>query len=311
MELVRFAASAMATRFELVLEAQESAGPRALADEVFEELRRREACWSAFEPSSVVARLNREASTGWVAVDEETFLLLAEARRVFEESGGAFDATVGALMEGFALRGEGARGEAARDELKTPWGCGDLLLDEGRRRVRFARSGLRLDLGGIAKGRALDLAVELLRDHGVERALIHGGTSTVVGLGAPLGEPAWRVALGPGPAAPVALLHDSALAVSRALSRRGPDGGHLIDPRHGRPLARESTAAVVAPRASTADAWSTALCVAGEACPALPAELAALRRAGAADASWRPLSAELGAFQFPAASRPPESLQRA
>jgi thiamine biosynthesis lipoprotein len=156
------------------------------------------------------------------------------------------------------------------------------------RTLRFARPGVRLDLGAIGKGYAVDAAVEILREAGVTRALVHGGTSTVYGLGAPADGEAWTIALprpeiGPEFLAPGAApgpdqldavlarvpLRDASLSVSAAWGRSFESGGraygHVMDPRRGGPVEGAVLAAVVGPSATDTDALSTALLVLGAA----------------------------------------------
>ena len=271
----------MATRFELVLEGADRSRLRAIAEEVFDEIRFREAAWSRFAKDSVISRVNREAFERSVILDGETWSLLEEALRIRAQSAGWFDPTLADLMDEFdAMASVLAHVHAAGDDVR---------LDAASRSVRFERSGVRLDLGGIAKGRALDLAAELLVDHGVERALLHGGTSSVVALGAPEGLDGWRIALSEDPNAPVAVLRDCALSVSGTHGRTNAAGGHVLDPHARRPARSESSAAVIARSASIADAWSTALCAAGELELELPDDVhAALQHFDAdADSSWR------------------------
>ncbi len=144
--------------------------------------------------------------------------------------------------------------------------------------VRFRRSGVSIDLGSIAKGAALDAAAATLRECGVRSALIHGGTSSVVAIGAPPGRDAWPVAIEQGRAQPTTVhLRDTCLSVSAPRGRtiatdRGP-AGHIIDPRTGEPAARVGTAAVIHPRGALADAWSTALVVLGDRPSSMPPDL--------------------------------------
>jgi thiamine biosynthesis lipoprotein len=179
-------------------------------------------------------------------------------------------------------------------------------LDGGRQTVRLTRVGARLDLGGIAKGKALDLAAEVLREQGVGCALLHGGTSSVVAIGAPRGCAGWRVALEGGAEAPCVWLADEALAVSCNRGRRNAAGGHILDPQRMAPTTDGAVVAIVAARASTADAWATAICAAGSRVLDLPGGLAALccegeSRAGARG-PWRVLTERVEPFHFPSAS---------
>lgn len=275
--LLRLAADAMGTRFEIVLGgAADDDEPllRACGETAIEEIERWHRLLSAFAPDSVVSRINRRAADRPVKVDHETFELLLRCRELWRATAGAFDITLGALMRAWGFRDdEPARGTVharARVELVIHHGFSHVELDEPNRAVRFAREGIALDLGGIAKGWALDRAAALLRGHGVTCALLHGGTSSVVAIGAPPGEDGWRVALrDPAPSGPVVLLRDRALSVSaphgRMIERDGVALGHVIDPRTGAPAATGvALAAVACASATDAEAWSTALLVLGE-----------------------------------------------
>lgn len=254
--LVRSAVEAMATRFEVVVEAGDEVAGRAAAEAALAEISDCEARLSLFRTDSLLAHLNRTARRRPVRVDEDTFGLLRLCVVVHRRSRGAFDPTIAPWMRELGLQrrpDDGARGV----------GMAGVVLDAAERTVRFARRDLALDLGGVAKGHALDLAARELRRAGVERALVHGGTSSVVALGAPPGREAWRVRIGAEPENPIAVLTDAALSVSRAAGRTAEkDGkrfGHVLDPRSGRPVPLGACAAVVHRRAAAADAWSTAV----------------------------------------------------
>jgi FAD:protein FMN transferase len=134
--------------------------------------------------------------------------------------------------------------------------------------VSFALPGVRLDPGAIGKGYALERAADLLREAGVRRALLHGGTSTVCALG-----DSWKVALQhpkrPGVRLTTVELHDASLSVSavhgKSFWMQGKEFGHVIDPRSGRPVTDTVLAAVVTASATESDALSTALLVLGAA----------------------------------------------
>lgn len=264
----------MGTRFELVLAAErgspvEAAHLRAAGEQALEEIAEQHRRLSYFEPASLLSRLNRRGAAGWVELDLDTFELLADAREIWRASGGAFDPSVAPLMEALGLRGDADAGYTGAEHTdvelaaaRAAMGLAALELDGPRQAARFLRPDLRLDLGAIAKGHALDLAAAALHAAGVERALLHGGTSSVVALGAPPGADAWRVSLAGVPDLACALA-DATLSVSAPHGRTAPAGGHVLDPRTARPAAALALAAVAAPltpgAARRADAWSTAL----------------------------------------------------
>lgn len=268
--ILRLACEAMATRFEVVIEEVDRTTAIAAGEDALEEIRNADARFSRFRADSVISLLNREASGRPVKVDRELFDLLEECVRHWRDSGGAFDPGLGMRM---GAVGSGADGGPVA-------GVAGLKLDPGSLTVRFRTADLQLDLGGIGKGWALDRAVEALRAAGVRSAFLHGGTSSVAAVGAPPGRDAWEVAIADprrsGTGVARVRLFDLALSVSAPRGRAGaaPEdrGGPVLDPRTGRPAAAGvALAAVVHPRGSVAEAWSTAL-VAGAPLPGMAAE---------------------------------------
>ena len=166
-------------------------------------------------------------------------------------------------------------------EARAKVGMELVRLDAENFTVQFAREGVMLDLGAIGKGYAIERAAEVLREAGVTSALLHGGTSTVYGLGQPPGAKVWKVAVAPKEGADklnrlkglnelntcVVPLRDEALSVSAVWGKffqtEGRTFGHVLDPRTGQPVAGAVLAAVVLPSATETDALSTALLVRG------------------------------------------------
>jgi FAD:protein FMN transferase len=251
------ARAAMGTRFELVLPGLDEPRERAAGEAALDLVEEWEARLSLFRRDSLVSELNREAGRRAVRVDPQTFELLTACAAVWRESEGAFDAALGSDMAAHGFRGDAP---GPRNGSRPRAGFAAVELDPATCRVRFTAPGVQLDLGGIAKGFALDRAAEVLREAGIENALLHGGTSTVVALGAPPGKDGWGVAIGREADAQVVQLRDQALSVSGLHGRRNEDGaGHVLDPRTGEPLHGEGAVAVVASNGTLADAWSTAL----------------------------------------------------
>jgi thiamine biosynthesis lipoprotein len=248
-------------------------GGVACAEEALDEIEELDRRLSLFRRDSFLSFVNRSAFERAVRVDPELFGLFLTCRDVWQESDGAFDITVGRLMQtwGFHEGSTGAAGSTECERQNEPLGFHHVVLDEDACTVRFSTRGMRLDLGGVAKGFALEQAASLLREQGLDRALLHGGTSTVAAIGHPLDQDAWKVGIRmPGneeQLAARALLCDSALSVSaphgRTQDRDGKTCGHVMDPASAAPAQEALLAAVVATSATRADAWSTALLAAG------------------------------------------------
>lgn len=279
METVRVACRAMATRFEIVLQGEDPARLRAAGEEALAEIQHLEAQLSFYRPTSALSRLNAKAAQTPVKVEARMFRLLQRAKALHAQTSGAFDPTVAPLMRcwGFVNNTGQFPSSQAIDEALAQTGMHHVRLEEKTRHVTFEHSGIALDLGGIGKGFALEEAAWVLRDLGVERALLHGGTSTICALGAPEGEEAWYVALpypdevdshAPESVITVVALCDEALSVSaehgKAFIKDGTTYGHVLDPRTGWPVDGAAMAAVVAADATATDALSTALLVEGE-----------------------------------------------
>jgi thiamine biosynthesis lipoprotein len=272
------ARNAMATRFEFVLHGRDPVALRAAAEEALDEIERVENQLSLYRPHTDIARVNAGAASAPVRVAPETFRLLEHAFRLSASTGGAFDITSAPLLRAWGFIGGTGRlaDPAALAEARACVGSRWVELEAAQFTVRFARAGVMLDLGSVGKGYALDRAAEIVREAGVTSALLHGGTSTAVAIGAPPGTDAWLVALpggsdraaGPGSATSVAL-RDEALSVSAVWGKAFRDAagrlrGHVVDPRTGEPVAERRWAAAALPSAAASDCFSTALLVAGE-----------------------------------------------
>jgi thiamine biosynthesis lipoprotein len=270
----------MNTRFELVLYGQREPVLRAAGEEALREIARVEDLISAFRPTSEISAVNARASHEPVQVSPEVFTLLQRVQELHQLTRGTFDITIGPLMKCWGLWGtsEGrVPSQEALREAQRRVGLQHVGLDPEGRTVRFLRQGMTLDLGGIGKGYALDCAVELLLEQGVSSALLQGGTSSVVAIGHPPGEAAWRTALvepqaeanhGPNECPHILELINEALSVSsvttKAFAADGRTMGHVLDPRSGHPVQAALMSAVIVHEATAADALSTALLVLGK-----------------------------------------------
>ncbi len=230
---------------------------------------------SPWKPDSDLSRLNRAAPEAWVALPPEIMTVLARALEVARQSGGAFDPTVGALVDawGFgAARGapDAAAIRAATQAMHRP-AYQNLELEPANGRAR-KHAPLQVDLCGIAKGYAVDRMIDVLKQHGVAHALAAlDGELRALG-GQADGQP-WAVALesptpGQRSAHGVLELQDLAVATSgdyRHFVQVGADRlAHTMDARRATPVRNDvASVTVLTPDCMSADAWATALLVAG------------------------------------------------
>ena len=155
--------------------------------------------------------------------------------------------------------------------LRERVGFRHVVLDEGKHTIRFDVEGVELDLGGIAKGYAVDRVVAILRAQRVDAALVSAGGSTIYALGAPPGQNGWKVSIqDPTDASKVArelTLKDRALSVAGSSEKSFEAGGvrysHIMDPRTGRPVQGVLSVAVMTETGTEGDALDDALFVLG------------------------------------------------
>jgi thiamine biosynthesis lipoprotein len=264
---------AMACRFEVCLNAGETADGTALAVDALDLVDEIEGRLSVYRATSELSGLNATAASGWQPVSHDVFALLVRARELNELTQGAFDVAAGALVRawGFLERQGRVPDPEALAAARERSGMRHVELDPEGRRVRFTRPGVEINPGAIGKGWAVDRALERLADAGVASVLVHGGQSSVRtrGLHGPdlPGRAGWRVGLRdplrPARRLATITLRDRALGTSGSGTQffvdRGRRLGHILDPRTGMPAEGVVSATVLAPTAADADALATAL----------------------------------------------------
>jgi len=258
----------MGTILEIALEGLEPQPAAEALDDLYEVATRLDRLLSIYQPESDISRLNRTAGQGRQPVDAEVEEILERSVAYSELTQGAFDVTIGPVVELWMQA-------ADRDAPPTDFELAAARALVGANRisvvsgegVSLSRPGMKLDLGGIAKGYALDRMLPLLERYGIERALLNFGQSSSWAVGAPAGSAGWRLLVrGPGgDFTGLITLRDQALSVSGSQGQwveiGGRRYGHIIDPRSGEPLMRARQALVVSNSASLAEALSLALIV--------------------------------------------------
>jgi len=261
----RFAHQAMNTEFEILCVHEDADYAQQAAWASFDLLDRIENELSRFIPNSDISRINHLAEGDSVRVSQWTVECLELARQAYDETGGAFDIALGTGLERLRISprerlvglgaGNPVRPLHGLEDIDTSVDATDRSVDAAGTSVdatgtsvdatgtsvdaadtgvdatgtsACATSNIRLDLGGIGKGYAIDRMAEVLDEWDIRQALIHGGHSSVLALDAPPGLDGWPLTLG----------ERSVVACRRAFSASGirTQGDHIVDPRTGRPV---------------------------------------------------------------------------
>ncbi len=229
----RYAHEAMATTFEILINADDSSYAGQAAMEAFWELDRLESKLSRFHQNSDVSQINRASAGIPVAVSYDAFVCLRVALWVSRETNGAFDVTA------------------------PDGGFDDIDLAEETLSVTLNRTGLSIDLGGIGKGYALDCMAAILDQWELKRTLLLAGGSTALSMNAPVGEKAWAIQFGNGKNVRQVSLRQNSFSGSGLAVK----GEHIVNPRTGNTVGIQKQAWALAPTAALSDALSTAFMI--------------------------------------------------
>jgi len=266
---------AMGSAYSVVVYGEDRTRMEEAVDTAFAEVQRLDQMLSNYKPESELSEINRYAGEHPVAVTQEMFDLLAACVEYSRESEGAFDITVGPLMKVWGFyKGTGRlphRAEilSAMDRV----GYRNIVLDATQRTVRFAKEGTELDPGGIGKGYAVDRMVEVLKQYGVQTALVSASGSSIYGLGAPPGEKGWKVEIrdpkNEKKSVAEVYLKDESMSTSgnyeKFFRAEGRIYSHIMDPRTGWPAQGALSVSAITPRTIDSEAWTKPLFVNGRA----------------------------------------------
>jgi FAD:protein FMN transferase len=263
----------MGGAFTIVAYGEDSNVLRAAAEAAGEEARRIEHLISNYMPTSEWSEINRDAATKPVRVSSESIELLRVCKRYTEMSGGTFDITVGPLMKVWGFY-KGSGRLPHRAEVRTALarvGSDKIQIDGDA--VRFARSGMEIDPGGIGKGYAVDRMAAILKEYGIRSALISAARSSLYAMGAPPGETGWKVKIrNPRDASKTAqelVLHNESMSTSGNYEKffyaEGRMYSHIMDPRTGFPAQGMLSVSVIAPKCIDSEAWTKPVYIQGKA----------------------------------------------
>jgi thiamine biosynthesis lipoprotein len=257
----------MGTELRMVLFAPDEKVAGEASWAVFETVDQLEQVISDYREESELEKVEPIAAVRPKVISDELYRIIDASLRLARLTDGAFDITVKPVVELWreARRSGRLPDPAALEAARSKVGHDKVLMNPRTRSLRLAVPGMRLDFGGIGKGWAADKALQVLKEHGVTRALIDAGGDLRLGQ-APPGESGWRVEIeDQGKTRSTILLSECAVATSGDYYQFVEIGGerysHIVDPRTGIGVRHAGTVTVVAADGATADALATALSV--------------------------------------------------
>ena len=263
----------MGTLFTITLFAPDPVGAEAAAEAAFHRVDALEDIMSDYQADSELMRLCERPVGQPVPVSAELFDVLQRAQKVSELSGGAFDVTVGPYVRlwRFARKRKVLPTAAELASAAASVGYEHLHLDTQTRTVTLLAPNMRLDLGSIGKGYAADQALRLLKDRGINRALVAASGDIAIG-DPPPSQRGWKIGIADidtrtNELTRTVLLRNAGVSTSGDAEQFIEIGGvrysHIISPATGLGLTERIQATIIARDATTTDSLDTTLCVLG------------------------------------------------
>ncbi|HEY2809598.1 MAG TPA: FAD:protein FMN transferase [Steroidobacteraceae bacterium] len=259
----------MGTRVYVQLWSTDAPKGNAAIDAVMDNMRRIDELMSHYKPESQLSQINARANREPVQVDKELFDLIKLSTYYSQITQGAFDITYASVGYLYNYPGHVHPSETQIQQALPAVNWHNMLLDEAHHSVRFEHPGMRIDLGGIAKGYAVDRGIDILKDRGIGHAVVTAGGDTRI-LGDHMGRP-WLVAIrhpdDPKKVVTRIPLADSAMSTSGDYERYFDEDGvryhHIIDPHTGHSASKVRSATILAPTATQTDGMSKTAFVLG------------------------------------------------
>jgi FAD:protein FMN transferase len=240
-----------------------------LIDEVMQEMHRIDGLMSPYKKDSQISLINRQAARSYVTVSKEVIDLIARSVKVSELTSGAFDITYASVGRLFDYRQKLKPSRADIDLVLPAVDYRFIDIDNRNNRIKFKRQGVYIDLGGIAKGHAVDKSIQLLQQRGVKHAIVTAGGDSRI-IGDRRGRP-WVVGIRhpriQADAVALLPLQNEAISTSGDYERFFIENGkryhHILNPRSGTSVTQTRSATVIGPDATMTDALSTSVFVMG------------------------------------------------
>jgi FAD:protein FMN transferase len=260
----------MGTRITVELWSDDKAKADQAIDAVLDEMRHIDESMSTYKPTSEVSQVNAKAADGPMKISKELFDLLVTAKQYSVITDGAFDITYASVGYLYNFPKHVRPNEAQIAQALPAVNFRHILLDAANQTVQFSQKGVRIDLGGIAKGYSVDKGIEVLQSRGFTRAFVSAGGDSRI-IGDRFGKP-WMVGIrdprkGEGEVIARIPLIDAAISTSGDYERFFDEGGvryhHIIDPHTGHSASKVRSATVIGPYATRTDGLSKTAFVLG------------------------------------------------
>lgn len=260
----------MGTRITVELWSEDKTRAEGAIDAVLDEMRHVDESMSTYKPTSEVSQVNAQAAGGPMHISKELFDLLVSAKEYSALTEGAFDITYASVGYLYDFRKHVKPDEQQIGNALPAVDYHHVLLDAQKQTVRFSQKGVRIDLGGIAKGYAVDRGIEVLKARGFDRAYVSAGGDSRI-IGDRFGKP-WMVGIrdprkGEGEVITRVPLVDAAISTSGDYERFFDEDGvryhHIIDPHTGHSASKVRSATIIGPYAMRTDGLSKTAFVLG------------------------------------------------
>ena len=260
----------MGTRITVELWTEDRDKAEQAIDALLEEMRHIDDSMSTYKPTSEVSQVNAKAADGPMRISKELFDLLTTAKEYSVITDGAFDITYASVGYMYDFPKHVRLDDAQIAEALPAINFRHVLLDPKNQTVRFSQKGVRIDLGGIAKGYSVDCGIDVLKSLGITRAYVSAGGDSRI-IGDRFGKP-WMVGIrdprkGEGEVITRIPLVDAAISTSGDYERFFEEDGvryhHIIDPHTGHSASKVRSATVIGPYATRTDGLSKTAFVLG------------------------------------------------
>ncbi|MBI5049190.1 MAG: FAD:protein FMN transferase [Deltaproteobacteria bacterium] len=271
---IKYTRTLMGTVVEITLVGEDEVRLNKAAGAAFDEIKRLENLMSHYKEDSDVAKINASAGKKPAAISHETLAVIETSLKVSQLSNGAFDVTMGILGKvwHFTTDDKGEMAPPSKEDIKKLLPLIDfsrIIIDKKNSTVKLAKQGMKINLGGIAKGYIIGKAAEVLKKLDIKRGIIHAGGDMVVFQEA--GSPPWLIGI-QDPRQKDKIIgtikaSNTAVATSgdyeRFFIKDGRRYHHIMDPDTGFPADKSTAVTIVADDPTMADALSTAVFIMG------------------------------------------------